>query len=159
MSTKAISSFLALAGLALAFAVHAQDGVIQGRVDLRSFFQDYLANSKGDVPSINVPAVWLFSPDEHLLARADEVQAIPVLSSTLANPDSAPVSVVKFPQVAATLGKLGTNVPAGTATQWTALVLSPDPCVGLCQTLHQTVDGLRKQHPKRLRVVDITLTL
>ena len=159
MSKRVVYAFFALVGLSVAPMVHAEEGAVKGRTDLRSFFQGYLAESKGEVPSLKVPAIWLFSPDGRFVARIDEAAGAAALPETIGKPTGASVSAVDFPKIGGILEKQGISVPANAKGQWTALLLSREPCAELCQSFHQTLDGVRKKQPERLRVVDLTLTL
>jgi len=158
MNKNVVFTLIALAGLTVVPWVHAAEADVKGSTELRSFFQGYLAESKGEVPSLKVPAVWLFSPEGQLVARVDDPQGVAALSDTLGKPATS-ISAVDLSRIVGILDKQGVQVPAAAPEQWTALLISRAPCVEVCQTFHKEVDELHKKQAVRLRVVDLSLTL
>lgn len=158
MNRNVVFTWVALMGLVAAPWVRAADGPMKASTDLRSFFQGYLAESKGEVPSLRVPAVWLFSPEGAFVARVDDAQGIAALSAMLDKPATS-ISAVDLSKIVGVLGKQGLRVPAAAPGQWTALLITRAPCVEVCETFHRGVEELRKKQPAQVRVVDLSLTL
>lgn len=158
MNRNVVFTWVALVGLVAAPWVRAADDPVKASTDLRSFFQGYLAESKGEVPSLKVPAVWLFSPEGTFVARVDDAQGIAALSGTLGKPATS-ISAVDLSKIVGILGKQGVRVPAAAHGQWTALLITRAPCVEVCEAFHREVEELRTKQPAQLRVIDLSLTL
>lgn len=146
----AIASLIPLAGAASERS-HAT-------VDLRSFFQAHVGLSRTEVPSLKVPAIWVFRPDGAFVARLDSPEGVAGLGKIIGKSGHPSISAVRLPDVIGNLRNLGADVadqPGG----WTAVLLTREPCEKLCPHARREIDKLASAASTAMNVIEVSLVL
>lgn len=131
---------------------------VHATVDMRAFFQAHVSLARTEVPSLKVPAIWVFDPDGGLVARLDSPEGVSGLSQVVGKAGQPVISAVKLTDVTANLRTLGANIteqPAG----WTVLLLAREPCEQLCPQARGEVDALTGKTGVSVNILDVSLVL
>ncbi|AWH26376.1 hypothetical protein [Stenotrophomonas sp. YAU14D1_LEIMI4_1] len=147
------------AGLALMcglpFASYGSENATAGKADVRAFFQAYLAAANEPVPNVQLPAIWVYSPAGHLVARIDNADDLDAAKAILAAPQAAPLSTMRLTQVTGLLKTLGVDTGAVPEGAWTLLLMRSETCAQPCQPFHAAMESLQASQPGAVRAIDL----
>ncbi|MCD9008175.1 hypothetical protein LDO31_18430 [Luteimonas sp. XNQY3] len=131
---------------------------VQATVDMRAFFHTHMSLARTEVPSLKVPAIWVYDPDGGLVARLDSPEGVSGLSQMVGKAGQPVISAVKLTDVTANLRTLGANITAQPA-RWTVLLLTREPCEQLCPQARGEVDALTNKTEVSVNILDVSLVL
>lgn len=131
---------------------------VRATVDMRAFFQSHVSLARTEVPSLKVPAIWVFDPNGGLVARLDSSEGVSGLSQVVGKAGQPAISAVTLTDVAANLRTLGADITAQPA-EWTVLLLTREPCGQLCPQARGEVDALTNKTGVSVNILDVSLVL
>ncbi|MCD9098054.1 hypothetical protein LU699_13075 [Luteimonas fraxinea] len=131
---------------------------VRATVDMRAFFQSHVSLARTEVPSLKVPAIWVYDPDGGLVARLDSPEGVSGLSQVVGKAGQPAISALKLTDVTANLRTLGAEIAAQPAG-WTVLLLTREPCEQLCPQAREEVDALTSRAGVPVNIIDVSLVL
>ncbi|MGH8053905.1 MAG: hypothetical protein ACREP4_08285 [Stenotrophomonas sp.] len=124
---------------------------------MSTFFRSYVSLASGDAAQIQLPAVWLYSPEGKLVARLQDEAALAGIPGRMKTPSAAALSPVKLTQVSEIAESMGAPISPPGEAQWTALLLSGVQCSAACKPYRDGLRDVVARSKGQLRMVDFTL--
>ncbi|MEG2631694.1 hypothetical protein [Stenotrophomonas sp.] len=144
--------------ISLPSAATSSEHIHAGKTDIRAFFQAYLATGNDAVPSVQLPAIWIYSPAGHLVARIDSPTALDAVEGIMATPDAPAISTMRLAEMIGLMNRLGVDTGAGPDGSWTWLLLRSNACSQKCQPFHASIRSVQARHPGAIRAIDLAFT-